>query len=290
MAARTWLNLGLLMLVAVLALLVWLRPGAPAPEVQRLTSLNPDAITRIAIKPAKKPAIEFELRNGGWWLISPIKMPANEIRLASIINLATTTSDTRYSARKLELENYGLAEPSVMVTLNQRTLDFGDINTVTYQRYVRVGNTVQLISDDIPELATADAASYVQPALLPEKAKLRALTLPKLKLERAEDGKWISSPAGLSQAEIEALLGAWRQAQAYQVTAYQQTGQEQSHEQVTVNLASGKQYRFVVVAQAPDLVLAHPNIGIQYHLLAADAKSLLGPGVNAAAATSGDGD
>lgn len=280
MSARACLNLGLVVLLAGLALVIWLRPGQQSPEEAHLTALDPVAITRITIRRAGHRAIVIERRNGQWWLSSPAKMPANDVRVNSLLNLALKTSDTKYKANELNLARYGLAEPQVVVTLNDQEVAFGNINPVSYRRYVLVEDTVYLISDDLYELETADAATYVTPRLLPQGVDITALKLPQVTLEQKEGGSWRQEPPRvLTETEIEALLIAWRDAQALRVAAYEE---QPSQAQANVELGNSRELLFEVTAREPDLILARPDLGIQYHLPADAASSLLHPESNAA--------
>jgi hypothetical protein len=275
MSARAWVNLGLVALLAGLALMAWLRPGQSPPGEIGLITLGADKISRINIKRAAQPAIEFERRDGQWWLTSPIKMPANEIRIDAFLNLAAQTSDTKYNAIKLDLAQYGLASPKVSVTLNDQPIALGNINPVNYRRYALVGDTVYLINDDLFDLESADAASYVDLRLLPKEADIAALVLPQVTLEREKGDSWRQNPPEtLTEADIKALLTAWRDAQALRVSAY---GGKPSQAQARVKLTGGRQMLFKVIAREPELILARPKLGIQYHLLANAARSLLHP-------------
>ncbi len=275
MSPRVWLNLGLAALLIGLALLAWLRPGERPAEEHRLITLEPDTIDRIRIARAEQPTIAFERRENQWTLVSPIEMPANEVRIGELLNLAMETSDNVYRARDMDLTKYGLADPTVTVTLNDQIIDFGDINPVNYLRYVQVSNSVYLISDVMAGLETAEPASYVTPKLLPAGAELQALRLPKLALRRGKDGEWKSTAGKLAQSDIDALLDAWQAAQAYRIGTYEKDQDAGSSAKAVVILANGEQLKFNVTESEAELILSRPESGIQYHLPADAAMSLL---------------
>lgn len=283
MSARARLNLGLLILLGGLALLAWLRPNQ-APAEFSLTKLDPSTVARIRIQRADKPTIEITRQNRQWRLTAPITLPANEVRVGALLDLAEVTSETRYDAAELELDKYGLADPVVSIMLNDQAFSFGNINPVTYRRYVQVEDSVYLISSAMAELETADAAAYVAPKLLPASSEIRALALPDLELERAENGGWQSSSRKFSQAGIEARVDAWREAQAYQVTAYRKGENARFPERAAIELVNGQKLIFAIVAREPELILARPRLGIQYHLPAQAAGPMLDPGSHAAEA------
>ncbi|MGH8504218.1 MAG: DUF4340 domain-containing protein [Gammaproteobacteria bacterium] len=274
MTARAWLNLGLLTVLAALAAIAWLRPGQTPPQDARLLNLEADAIDRIAIERAGKPAVRLEKRNERWWLTSPIEIRASEARVASLLELAIKTSHARYAAAGLELARYGLAAPPVIVKLNGEAVAFGQVNPVNQRRYVQVGDTVHLINDVLFDLETAGAAAYASAALLPGDTNIRALRLPDIDINRTQSGTWASSPTALSRREIKTTLRAWRQASAIRVSAYEK---RPSPDRVTVELEDGGAIVFDVIAREPALILARPGLRLQYHLPTGTAESLLSP-------------
>ncbi|HKH19864.1 MAG TPA: hypothetical protein VKB53_02975 [Gammaproteobacteria bacterium] len=221
MKGRAWLNLGLVVLLTVLALIAWFKPSQPPPAKNLLTALHSGAINSVRIQRAKQPTLEFEQQNRQWNLISPMQTSGNDVRIGALLNLATKASDTHYNAAKLKLAKYGRAKPQISVTLSARRFAFGDMNPVDSRCSVSVGNTIPLISDDPVDLETADAAAYVTPKVIPSRSKINALALPNVELTRAEDGQWTSSPDKISQVKIEALIENWFEAQAYQLTAHE---------------------------------------------------------------------
>ncbi len=285
MTARAWLNTGLLVLLTGLALILWLRPGQEPETPTPIASLDPDAVTRIQIQRAGKPTIVLERQDGHWSLTAPIALPANEVRVGTLLNLAETTSESRYDAAELELAKYGLAEPKVVVMLDDRAFAFGDINPVSYRRYVQVGDRVYLISDDLIDLDIAEPATYASPKLLPAGSEVRALSLPYVRLERENDGRWRRSSDALSQYEIYTLLEAWREAQAYQVTALHKNSTRRSHKQIEITLTDGREVEFEIIARKPELILGCPRLGIQYHLPVDAASALLRPESHASKAS-----
>jgi beta-lactamase class A len=140
-----------------------------------------------------------------------------------------------------------------------------------------VGDTVYLITDSLADLESVDTAAYVTPKLIPSGSDIRALILPGIKLERMEDGQWKSSPEKLPQAKIQARVTAWCEAQDYDVAAYKKTN-KRLPSQATVKLAGGQALRFKVTVRKRELIMARPNLGVEYHLPMSSANSMLKPG------------
>ena len=66
-----------------------------------------------------------------------------------------------------------------------------------------------------------------------------------------------------SADSINALVDAWRYASATEIRDYD--GNEEG-EKITITLVDDTQVKLLVTARTPDLVLARPDISIQYHL------------------------
>ncbi len=54
--------------------------------------------------------------------------------------------------------------------------------------------------------------------------------------------------------------------------------QKKLRSQATVELAGGQALRFKITARKPELIMARPNLGVEYHLPVSSANSMLKPG------------
>ncbi len=275
MSSRTLINLLLLLTVGVLAAVAIYEPGTEeAPPAARLTALTAGEVRQLRIERQEGETVLLQRHDGGWSLTAPIAAPAREYRVDAVARVVEAESLNRFEARAGELASYGLEPPGATLTVNDAiTLAFGTTSPLDQRRYVQVGDTVHLIEDTHYYRLIGRYATFLSSRLLPEGASLTALQLPNLTV-RAEQGRWVAEPPpeGYSADAATALLDGWRYASAIEVKPYDGRGGEE----VRLTLAGESEpVRFLVTARAPDLVLARPDLRVQYHLAAASAAELL---------------
>jgi hypothetical protein len=276
MGSRTWLNLGLLILAGALAIVAVYLPGVkkPAP-LPALTSLTPAAITSIRIERKAQPAIALKKEASGWRLTEPLQLPANTVVVESLLGLTQAASHAQWVAASLDLEKFKLKSPRIRVRLNDVELGFGDTEPLEGRRYVLAGNTVHLITDGYYPKLIAPPASFVSLALLPGPARLEDIELPGLTLTHDAQG-WSAQP-GASPDAVNTLVQEWTAAQALQVRPYNAPASQIKLVETITLRQEGTQppLRFIIVSRAPELILARPELGVQYHLPQDAAQRLL---------------
>ncbi len=272
MNARGWLNLGLLALLAGLVALAVYQPGIEAPPVEpTLTALAPAAIHRIHIERRDQPAFTLE-KQADVWRIAPQGWMADGARLKVLLDLAQEKSVQRLPADPLA--RYGLEKPALVVTFNDTRIVFGDTDPIQNRRYVMVGDRVHLIADLHYAGFNSSAASFAEPRLLPEGARVRKLGLPGLTLSADDKGNYSIEPPrdGLPADAPQQLVDEWRNARALWVEA-DTDATAQGSVRITHDGAAEIEYR--IISREPDLVLARPDIKLRYHFTAEQAQRLL---------------
>ena len=274
MGSRTWLNIGLLILASALAIVTVYLPGIkePAP-LPALTSLNSAAITSIRIERDAQPAITLKKEASSWRLTEPLQLPANTVVVESFLGLAQTASHAQWATASLDLEKFKLKSPRIRVHLNDMELGFGDTEPLEGRRYVLAGATVHLINDGYYPKLIAPPTSFVSLALLPGPEPITEIELPGLTLRRDARG-WSAQPDAPPDA-VNTLVQEWTAAQALQVRLYgAPASQDKPVEIITVRQAD-ETLRFLIVSRTPELILARPEQGVQYHLPHDAAQRLL---------------
>ncbi len=276
MSSRTLLNLVLLVTVALLAGVVLWEPGlrGPAPP-DRLSHIPARDIRQIAISRPAQADVRLQRRDTRWHLVEPIALPANELRVRSILRVLNATSHGRMRAASQDLERFGLAAPKASLVLDQLRLDFGDSEPLDGRRYVRLGDTVHLTDDDTLHQLTTSAASLVHDGPLGPDPQPVAIWLAETSL-RLEDKRWILAPERptVGADAILRLVDAWRQAQAISVRTAAAPGAD--GKTVRVELAGAHRVlEFQALESEHDLILVRPDVGVQYHLPQPSADRLL---------------
>ncbi|ROR34274.1 uncharacterized protein DUF4340 [Inmirania thermothiophila] len=278
MRGRWLLNLALLALVAVLAALAWWpqRRGAepPAPP---LAAVQRDAVRRIEIVRGDDTLLVERDEGGRWWLAGTPRLPADGAKVESVLGLAATPSEQRYPVADLDLTQFGLDPPRVTLRLGEAELALGDAEPISGRRYIRVGDTLHLVSTGVFATLTAGRDAWISPQLVPEGAELEAVRLPDGVTVRRTDGGWAREPQaeGVGEAALADFADGWRLARAFE--AGMDADPPPAGEVVTLVLEGLGERRFVIVQREPELVLRRLDLPVRYRFTRFTAERLLAP-------------
>ncbi|HSH29107.1 MAG TPA: hypothetical protein VK971_04290 [Thiohalobacter sp.] len=269
---RSLLNIVLLLLVAGLAALVYLRPGTQTTDSTPLTRLDPAQVRSIRID-NDRGRIELLRTAAGWRLREP-DLPAGAFQTNILLGLLNQPSQRQYPLAEIDSAEIGLDPPRLELHYDDAELRLGGTEPLQGLRYVQYGATVHLIEDRVPNLLTASATDLVSRRLLPEDAELMQLVLPEFTLMRTGSGGWDISPArpDVSADDLQQLVDAWRSARALWVS--KDDGGDARNE-VEVTLAGGEQIRFGIRRNESDFVLVRQDPGLEYHLGTQQSERLL---------------
>jgi hypothetical protein len=183
-----------------------------------------------------------------------------------VLGLLETGVRRSYPARDLDLAGLGLDPPQASVRFDATRIDLGSTEAIEGLRYVKLGAKVYLVEDRYQHLLNAGLANFASRRLLPGEAPITALVLPGLTLTRTGEVHWQLSPEqpDTGADAINRLVQDWQRASALYVRRYI-PGDHPDTLRVTVQ-DSAEPVVFHIVAREPDLVLARPDWGIQYHL------------------------
>ncbi|WP_145930792.1 DUF4340 domain-containing protein [Acidihalobacter prosperus] len=277
---RGLLNLGMLVVVVLLAVTVWRvsRPKAPAGHIL-MPGLHAADIRHITLTRGDRPKLEFALEAGVWRIVAPLQARANRMLMQSLLALPETRSQRHYAAKGLDLAQYGLSPPRVTIDYGDtHTLALGTLNALNRLRYVLAGQQLYLIQDALADLPESAARRWISLDLLPPHARIRDLALPGLSIRALSPSSWTVTPhpPKLRSDQVTQLLRNWTLASAYRITATPKAPAGGKPAQpVAITLDNGTLYRFEVISTQPELVLRRDKLGVDYHLPAAMAKALL---------------
>ena len=273
MHSRLRLNIALFLLAVALTIFL-INTGKKGSVVHDvvLTSIDPARITGIKIIRNGNNEIVFNQQKGQWMMQEPYYLSANKFRIDTMLKLLKAHSYTQFDARKVGLERFLLKTPAVSIQFNHDRIDFGDVSPLGKQRYVLFNNTVHLINDSLYEQLQAPAVFFISPRLLPAEADITAIQLPGYQLRKTAD-KWNIEPAKtISADKITELVSAWKSAEAITVREYEE---KELSGTIRIELSQGDPIEFDIVSVPPQLILARPKLGIQYHINTYDAEQLL---------------
>lgn len=275
MKSRIFLNLALAGLVAVLILLVWLKPKPMAPAEFKLSTLASASINRIAIERPGQPAIVLERNLAGWRLSAPFQARAEGTTVGRLLEILAAASLQRFPAT--DLGRFQLDPPLLRLTLNEQEFSFGTQNTLTGEVYVATRGGVHPVAPSYLVYAMKMPADFAARALLAEEEKLAGFEFAGLKLSQSSDGKWSASPArpDWSQDDINRWVDEWRHASSLITQPYDGTP---ALESLTLRLGNGQLVNCKILRREPELVLLREDEKLQYHFPAGVGKHLLNPG------------
>lgn len=218
MRGRLWLNLGLAIALAVLALVAWRQPGkTPPPAEIKLTTLDTQSVKRIEFHPPRGEGFVLA-RDGKDWFIEQPRLRAQPFRVETILELPAAVSAAQLALADNKDNSFGVDPPQARVLFDSTEIAFGLTNPVGLRRYVRVGDAAHLIEDRWFHHAASRWIDWVDRRLLPDGVTLTALDLPGMTLRR-QDAGWQLSPErpALGADAITELVAEWQRAYAMDV-------------------------------------------------------------------------
>lgn len=263
MGKRGWLNLVLLLVVVLLVALIYLEPGKQPQQLVLLTSLNPSSVQQIRIERPEEETVVLQRQGEQWGLIEPVEVSANQFAIQLILEVLSEESLQRYPAEGLNLQKYGLQQPRARLAIDDVELAFGRMNPLNSRLYIMVDNVMHMVAQSHISFLTQAWYRYVSPGLLDAGSELQMLSIPGLgRLERAADG-WQFDGAVVpdSNAQMQSLVDAWRNARAMQVRP---VGEVVAKEKIVVGLVSGAEISFGVLDTEEGLLLQRPELGLEY--------------------------
>lgn len=270
MKSRLLVNLGLLALIAILATVAIVKPGKKEVELSPLLAVDPQGLTRVTLQ--NKETLVFEKQDGQWRLTGPFAAPVNQVRVGQLLDVAKAPSEANYPLKPDEAGQFGLDAPQAVLTLGDKTLQFGGTDPIKMRRYVRLGDTLHLVEDNFFHHLTAAATDYVDKRLIPEGAKIQEIQLPGMKALRNAEGRWTVEPASESSTDLAELASVWATSRAIDV---KRMDPKVVGETIHIGLVEGAPIEFVIVKKSPELVLGRRDLGLQYEVTSETSRELL---------------
>ena len=276
--SNRWLvNLALVAMVVILALAVYLtRTGESQQGGFRLTTLQPQDISRLRLQRPKRETIMLEHSDFGWRLTEPVAARANRFNVEQLLGLAQAPADLNIAAHERDLSRYGLDKPSARVWLNDTEIDFGSIHPLKNQHYVLHDRMIYLVSSRYFALAAYPYSNFIDTRLLEEEPVPVSIALRDFSVA-LRDGTWHRFPdiKELSADRVNRFVEEWRHASALSVERYSGTPPS---ERVRITFSTHEKevsIDFGVLARKPELILVRIDEGLQYHFPEEIGKRLL---------------
>ena len=274
MLSQRWLvNLVLVILIAGLIVTATIFERDPVEEsTPAISPLSREAISTLGIEYGDLD-IDLVRTDSGWRIDAPIRWPANAANLQRILSVLEIEAAPLAQAGDVDLAALGLAQPVARLQFDDTEMHFGAINNIGGRRYLMIDNRIYLMADVHLAFIAQGLPGLVERSLLPPPFAIQSLTLPGIAIERLQDDSWRSSPATYSNEGIRDLVDNWQGLQASRIQAFNLQGS--AREVIEVQLQDGRRLDFLLMATEPELILANPEIDLQYHFLRDFAEQLL---------------
>jgi hypothetical protein len=265
MFSRRWIINYVLVVLIVILTYVGNRFGVTTgyqPQ-QRISSLKPADIETVAIQTADA-SLSLRRDAQGWLIEAPIRWPANNINIERLLSIVNSETDSRLQADEINLATLGLQFPTAALTLNDTQLLFGATNNIGERRYIMVGSTVFLLPDIHLLFFSQGLTGIVDRRLLPRRYRLNTLKLSDFEIHRDANDSWqLIDADGFGEDQIARLVDNWQDLEASKIKPFD-TG-AMPRQKLEAGLEDGSRHEFFVMSIDPEIVIAHPQIGLQYH-------------------------
>jgi hypothetical protein len=265
MFSRRWIINYVLVVLIVIFTYVGNRFGVQTgyqPQ-QHITGVKPENIESVEIETADT-VLALKRDSGGWMLEAPIRWPANDVNVERLLGIASVETDSRLAANEIDLATLGLKFPKAILRLNDTEVLFGATNNIGARRYTMVGSTVFLLPDQHLPFITQGLAAMVDRRLLPRTDELTVFKLPEFEISRDDNNNWqLIGADGFEQGQIATLVDNWQNLEASRVKLF--SANKVPQQKIRVQFADGQNQEFFVMSIDPEIIIANPRIGLQYH-------------------------
>ncbi len=227
-----------------------------------LSPLGPAEIESMEIQTADE-SIALRRVGQAWSLEAPIKWPANQINVARLLEIVDTPIESSLPADEIDLSTLGLEFPRARLRLNQQSILFGETNNIGQRRYVMIDSTVYLLPDNHLPFISQGLAGLIDRRLLPRSLALRSLNLPDFELTRDGNDGWQADDDRLDKARLAELVADWQGLEAARVQPYRAGATPR--EKIIARLEDQRELEFFLMSIEPEIVIANPELGLQYH-------------------------
>ena len=273
MSKKSLLNLALLFIVITLASVIYFAEEK-STKLEVLSTIDANSILTINIQ-HNKQTTTIEKQKGNEWLITkPVSVAANNFRISSLLKLVNAPIHSLYSISEIDLASTGLQNSKTSVTFDDSSIIFGSTNPATGLRFIQMDNTAYTIEDVYFPLLTSHFGTLVSLNLLPANSLVTKLILLNQTISKDAANRWQSN-LPISTDLINATINHWKNLQAFGVREYIE---RDSLGEVFIYAEDRQEaIRFTITDTDPWLILARPELGLEYHLDIAAYDKLIAP-------------
>jgi len=278
MSKQLWLNLLLLIVVITLASIIYFSEQQTI-QLEQLSDIKLHSIHSINIKHNQnRVSLSTKTDNKtdrhSWKINHPIEVAANDFRINSLLKLLHAPIHNKYSLTEIDSDKIGLGNSQTSIQFNKQLITFGITNPVTNLRFIKLDDIIYTIEDVYSPLISSHFGTLVSLNLLPAGSAITKLILLNQTLTKDEAGYWQSNN-NMSADGISRTLQHWLHGKAFGIHRYMP--RKQLGEVFVYLNHSAQAIRFMVTDIEPWLIIARPEMGLEFHLNVEYHDKLLSP-------------
>lgn len=265
MLSKRWIvNVLLVALIVGLSLVgVFFEPSATVEKKPAISQLTADQVDTIEIETGDLQ-LRLQRDNDDWDIESPISWPAQVNNVRRLLSILKVEADALSDTANVDLAALGLLQPKASIRFNGIPLLFGATNNIGGRRYVMLDEKLYLLPDVHLVFVNQGLAGLVDRRLLPGHQGIVSVRLPDLELRLDKNQLWRSNQAiEFSQASLLRLVDNWRDLQATRISNFDL--ERPPRQLIEIELADGEVIEFLLMSEDPEIIIAHPKLGLQYH-------------------------
>ncbi len=133
---RIWINISLVVIIFSLSVIIFFNKNEIDDELLPLSSINPKSIININVQRKNIDNLSFSKSDGVWSMGTPLQLQANRTRIESILKILETKSYKQFNLDEVDIAQFALRSPSVILELNENKFSFGTNNPINQRRYI----------------------------------------------------------------------------------------------------------------------------------------------------------
>ena len=255
------LNLVLSIIVISLAVFIYFSEEESF-KLDRLTKVDTSHIKTIEINHNRNKTTIIK-QDSGWSITQPVLIAANSFRLNSILKLLNAPVHNKYPLSEINKSSFGLANPTTAILFDDIAIHFGIINPATGLRYIQLNDSIYTIEDVYYPLISSHFGTLVSLNLLPGNSTIEKLVLLNQTISKDDNDLWYSTIETDGDTIIK-TIDNWQHMQAFGIHEYLQ---RKNLGEISITLKGEKTPVIFLLSETdPWLILARPELGIEYHL------------------------
>ncbi|MCP4470621.1 MAG: DUF4340 domain-containing protein [Gammaproteobacteria bacterium] len=228
-----------------------------------ISKLTAQDIDRLEIESGDS-LLKLKRSDGAWMIEAPINWPADGANIERLLGIVDIEASALGNAADVDLAPLGLHHPVAALRFNDSRLVFGTNNNIGARRYTMIESKIYLLPDAHLPFISQGLAGAVDRHLLPQRFVPQSLQLPDFDIRRDDDNGWLSTQARhFTSEQLGQLIANWQGLEASRITRF--TLGAASLHVIELQLTDGRIMEFLLISTDPEIVIANPQIGVQYH-------------------------